>query len=302
MFLKRTITKNVNIMQLFKPKYACIHALTRKYYRTEQSSPEYSTINESEVSKFSQIANEWWSPNGPVKLLHTMNPLRISYIREQLKNKKIGDEVSSSSYHHHHPFRGLRMLDIGCGGGVLTEALVRLGGSVIGVDASDENIKIAKLQTKKDPILHGNLEYQCITAEKLLKQGETFDVVCAMEIIEHVNNPVEFLKACAGLVKPGGGYLFLSTISRTPLSYILTILLAENTFKIVPQGTHDFQKYLRPDELQKIIENIKNDDKWGKVIDITGIGLNPITSKWCKLPDWIPGKFDVNYFLTAQRI
>ncbi|CAG8448563.1 13104_t:CDS:2 [Rhizophagus irregularis] len=273
MFLKRTITKNVNIMQLFKPKYACIHALTRKYYRTEQSSPEYSTINESEVSKFSQIANEWWSPNGPVKLLHTMNPLRISYIREQLKNKKIGDE-----------------------------ALVRLGGSVIGVDASDENIKIAKLHAKKDPILHGNLEYQCITAEKLLKQGETFDVVCAMEIIEHVNNPVEFLKACAGLVKPGGGYLFLSTISRTPLSYILTILLAENTFKIVPQGTHDFQKYLRPDELQKIIENIKNDDKWGKVIDITGIGLNPITSKWCKLPDWIPGKFDVNYFLTAQRI
>jgi 2-polyprenyl-6-hydroxyphenyl methylase/3-demethylubiquinone-9 3-methyltransferase len=92
--------------------------------------------------------------------------------------------------------------------------------------------------------------------------------------------------------------LFLSTISRTPLSYILTILLAENTFKLVPQGTHDFQKYLRPDELQRIVEK---DDKWGKVIDITGIGLNPITSKWYKVPDWIPGKLDVNYLLTAQR-
>ncbi|GES92888.1 3-demethylubiquinone-9 3-O-methyltransferase [Rhizophagus clarus] len=305
MFLKRTITSNTSIMQLFKPKCACIYASTRKYYRTEQSnsSPKYSTINESEVSKFSQLANEWWSPNGPMKLLHTMNPLRVSYIREQLRKnnyKKIGDDVSSS-YHDHHPFRGLRMLDIGCGGGVLTEALVRLGGSVIGVDASDESINIAQLHARKDPSLHGNLKYQCITAEKLLEQGETFDVVCAMEIIEHVNNPAEFLKACAGLVKARGGHLFLSTISRTPLSYILTILLAENTLKIVPQGTHDFQKYLRSDELQEIIEGIKNDDKWGKVIDITGIGPNPITSKWYKLPDWIPGKLDVNYLLTAQR-
>ncbi|RIA82085.1 S-adenosyl-L-methionine-dependent methyltransferase [Glomus cerebriforme] len=313
MSLIRTVTSG---RQLFKPKYSNIYGLNRKYYRAEQtnssnpssSPPEYSTINESEVSKFGQLANEWWSPNGPLKLLHTMNQLRISYIREQLiKNnyKGVGDDVSSSLYHnHHHPFRGLRMLDIGCGGGVLTEALVRLGGSVVGADASDESIKIAQLHAKKDPSLHiipGNLKYQCITAEKLLEQGEMFDVVCAMEIIEHVNNPMEFLKACAGLVKPGGGHLFLSTISRTPLSYLLTILLAENIFNLVPQGTHDFQKYLRPDELQKVVEEKNNDDQWGKVKDITGIGLNPITGKWYKLPDWIPGKLDVNYLLTAQR-
>ncbi|CAI2171476.1 1139_t:CDS:2 [Funneliformis geosporum] len=313
--LSQIITSN---RQFFKPK--CVIICTRKYYSTEQtkssisppSPSNYSTIDESEVSKFNQIANEWWSPNGPVKLLHSMNPLRVSYIREQLGKStfRVGDNgVKDNSYgkasqpalsHYHPPFKGLRILDIGCGGG----ALVRLGGSAIGADASDENIKIAQLHARKDPSLHigpGSLEYRCITAEKLLEQGERFDVVCAMEIIEHVNNPTEFLKACAGLVKPGGGHLFLSTISRTPLSYFLTIVLAENLFKLVPQGTHDFQKYLRPKELQNVVEEIKNDDKCAKVKDITGIGLNPITGTWFKLPNWMPGSLDVNYLFTAQR-
>ncbi|CAG8558775.1 13197_t:CDS:2 [Funneliformis mosseae] len=292
----------------------CLHTEQTQSPNSPPSPSNYSTIDKSEVSKFSQLANEWWSPNGPVKLLHSMNPLRISYIREQLGKNTFGvgdNDVKDNPYgkasqsplvsHHHLPFKGLRILDIGCGGGVLTEALVRLGGSAIGADASDENIKIAQLHARKDPSLHigpGSLEYRCITAEKLLEQGETFDVVCAMEIIEHVINPAEFLKACAGLVKPEGGHLFLSTISRTPLSYFLTILLAENLFKLVPQGTHDFQKYLRPDELQNVIEN---EDKYAKVKDITGIGLNPITGTWYKLPNWMPGSSDVNYLLTAQR-
>ena len=112
---------------------------------------------------------------------------------------------------------------------------------------------------------------------------------------------IDFLTSKYFNKKPGGGHLFLSTISRTPLSYILTILLAENIFGLVPQGTHDFQKYLRPDELQKAVEETKSDKKWGQVRDITGTGLNPITGKWFKLPDWVPGSQDVNYLLSAQR-
>ncbi|RIB06298.1 S-adenosyl-L-methionine-dependent methyltransferase [Gigaspora rosea] len=298
------------------------------------SSSQYSTINEPEIIKFSQLAKEWWSPNGPVKLLHSMNPLRVSYIRQQLskydkeklkKGQESGYETTSA-YDDQIPFKNLRILDIGCGGGVLSESLVRLGASVVGADASLENIQIAKLHARKDPSLYsgpGILEYKCITAEKLLENGESFDIVCAMEIIEHVNHPVEFLKACAGLVKPGG-HLFLSTISRTPLSYVLTILLAERVFRIVPNGTHDFNNYLRPDELQQIIERIPNNNvdnsntgtidnaegvdkkkssEWGQITDITGIGVNPITGKWFEFNHWVPRRIqlDVNYLLTAKR-
>ncbi|CAG8728392.1 14796_t:CDS:2, partial [Racocetra persica] len=268
-----------------------------------------------------------------------MNPLRISYIRKQL-SKHNNEELNkgqenkyetASSCDDQIPFKDLRILDIGCGGGVLSESLVRLGASVVGADASPENIQIARLHARKDPRLYsgpGTLEYRCITAEKLVEKGESFDVVCAMEVIEHVNYPAEFLKACAELVKPGG-HLFLSTISRTPLSYILTILLAERIFKIVPNGTHDFKNYLRPDELQHVIEQVPNNSnvgdlnsevvgnhkegdksiqgrkfgKWGHVTDITGIGVNPITGKWFEFNHWVPRRIqlDVNYLLTAKR-
>ncbi|CAG8690200.1 26841_t:CDS:2 [Dentiscutata erythropus] len=285
----------------------------------DPSSSQYSTINEPEILKFNQLAKEWWSPNGPVKLLHSMNPLRVSYIRQQLskhnneeklKNVQEGGYETSSSYDDRIPFKNLRILDIGCGGGVLSESLVRLGASVLGADASPENIHIARLHARKDPGLYsgpGTLKYKCVPAEKLLENGESFDIVCAMEIIEHVNHPVEFLKACAGLVKPGG-HLFLSTISRTPLSYVLTILLAERVFGIVPNGTHDFNNYLKPDELQQIIDRIPDNDnsddsKWGHVTDITGIGVNPITGKWFEFNHWVPRRIqlDVNYLLTAKR-
>ncbi|CAG8832783.1 29166_t:CDS:2, partial [Gigaspora margarita] len=293
------------------------------------SSSQYSTINEPEILKFSQLAKEWWSPNGPVKLLHSMNPLRVSYIRQQLSkyNKeklKKGQESgyeTISAYDDQIPFKDLRILDIGCGGGVLSESLVRLGASVVGADASLENVQIARLHARKDPSLYsgpGILEYECITAEKLLEKKESFDIVCAMEIIEHVNHPVEFLKACAGLVKPGG-HLFLSTISRTPLSYILTILLAERIFRIVPNETHNFNNYLRPNELQQIIEQIPNNNvnnsnidmvnstekvnksvyrrkssEWGHITDITGIGVNPITGKWFEFNHWVPRRIQLD--------
>ncbi|RHZ45262.1 hypothetical protein Glove_682g12 [Diversispora epigaea] len=300
------------------------------------SDSKFSTINEEEVLKFSQLSKEWWSPNGPVKLLHSMNPLRVLYMRRQYLehkpnvnfklNKNFNDfnDVENSKF----PFKGLRILDMGCGGGLLSESLVRLGASVVGADASSENIQIAKIHSFKDPRLHsgpGNLEYRCITAEKLLEQEESFDIVCAMEIIEHVNNPIEFLRTCIGLVKPGGGHLFLSTISRTPLSYFLTILLAEKVFKIIPSGTHDFNNYIKPDEIQAIIQEIKTNkdsnnernnetisknvsgnfsERWGFVTDIIGIGLNPITGKWFEFYKWIPTRIqlDVNYIITAKRI
>ncbi|CAG8447161.1 8335_t:CDS:2 [Acaulospora morrowiae] len=278
----------------------------------DPSSSKFSTVNEAEILKFSQLAEEWWSPNGPVKLLHSMNPLRVAYMRRQYS------KCSEERGENHFPFKGLRILDIGCGGGVLAESLSRLGGSVVGADASWENIQIAKSHALKDPMLHlgpGKLEYRCITAEKLLEQGEIFDIVCAMEIIEHVNNPLEFLRTCAGMVKAGGGHLFLSTISRTPLSYFLTILLAEKILGVVPNGTHDFSGYIRPDEIQQEVQNLKADndnnatndshasERWGAVTDVTGIGLNPITGRWFEFYKWVPKRIqlDVNYLLTARR-
>ncbi|CAJ0757695.1 17763_t:CDS:2 [Entrophospora sp. SA101] len=201
------------------------------------------------------MAQEWWSYNGPIKLLHSMNPLRVSYIQKQLtKHHSISTNynISHDNNNDYLPFKGLRILDVGCGGGLLSESLVRLGASVLGVDASSENIKIAKLHSLKDPKLFsgpGNLEYQCITAEELVNNGELFDIVCAMEIIEHVNNPIQFIDSSKR------GFLFLSTISRTPLSYLLTIILAQNILKLVPNETHDFNKYIRHDELTNMIEN-----------------------------------------------
>ncbi|CAJ0640394.1 14311_t:CDS:2 [Entrophospora sp. SA101] len=232
------------------------------------------------------MAQEWWSYNGPIKLLHSMNPLRVSYIQKQLtKHHSISTNynISHDNNNDYLPFKGLRILDVGCGGGLLSESLVRLGASVLGVDASSENIKIAKLHSLKDPKLFsgpGNLEYQCITAEELVNNGELFDIVCAMEIIEHVNNPIQFIDS-------------------------------------LPNETHDFNKYIRHDELTNMIENVSHNNNndndvypnshnhnnmWGKVVDVTGIGLNPITGKWFELVKSLPLNLHVNYFITAKRI
>ncbi|CAG8707960.1 10162_t:CDS:2, partial [Ambispora leptoticha] len=316
---------------LFIPNNRSIHSTTLLWQENIQDSSERqhknfsSTVNATELEKFNNLSNEWWSSNGSLKLLHRMNGFRIPYIKNQLlKTQKPNQDENS----HIYPLRGFKILDIGCGGGILSEPLARLGATVIGADASSQGIEVAKLHAKKDPALFigpGSLDYRCTTVEQLLKEENEsrFDLVCAMEIIEHVDDSKEFIKACAGLVKPDGGQLIVSTISRTPISYLLTILIAENFLRIVPEKTHDYLKYIMPEELQDTIESDYNsymhDDDDGlrvtgisfkgndpkkdvlRVTDITGVWYNLATKEWVEFDEKNHLRFSVNYFMTAEK-
>ncbi|ORX54627.1 ubiquinone biosynthesis O-methyltransferase [Hesseltinella vesiculosa] len=236
--------------------------------RHYSSSQGFTTIDAAEVKKFSAISDEWWEPHGAFGMLQLLNPPRVAYVRDRLGK-------SDTSL----PFQHLKMLDIGCGGGLLSESLVRLGGQVVGADASENNIKMAKLHARKDPQLWrgpGSLDYRHTTAEDLLAAKEQFDVVMAMEIIEHVNQPLQFLQTCGQLTRPGGS-LFLSTMSRTPLAYALTVFLAEKVFGMVHDGTHDWSKYIKTQELTDAIESFG--DEW-HVKDIRGIAWDPLGRRW----------------------
>ncbi|KAG0232211.1 Hexaprenyldihydroxybenzoate methyltransferase, mitochondrial [Actinomortierella wolfii] len=228
-------------------------------------------------------------------MLHLMNPPRIRYIRNRL-------EATGALKHHHlssteahaesntkfstsrFPLQGLRILDVGCGGGLLSEALARLGAHVTGVDASNENVQMARIHGQKDPLLNGkdgpgSLQYLHSSAEKLVDEGRQFDVVCSMEVIEHVDNPAGFLQCLGQLVRPGGD-LLLSTISRTPFAYFMTIWSAEHLLRMVPVGTHHYDKYIRPEELAKGVRDLTG----CVVLDIQGIGFNPLAGQWQLLP------------------
>ncbi|KAI8072507.1 S-adenosyl-L-methionine-dependent methyltransferase [Gongronella butleri] len=241
--------------------------VSRSATRCLSSGAGVTTIDAAEIKKFSAISEEWWDPHGAFGMLQLLNPPRVAYVRERL-----GVDAPL-------PFKNLRMLDIGCGGGLLSESLVRLGGHVVGADASQNNIKMAKLHARKDPQLWrgpGSLDYRHTTAEDLLAAQEQFDVVLAMEIIEHVNQPLHFLETCASLTRPGGS-MFLSTMSRTPLAYALTVVLAEKVLGMVHDGTHDWSKYIKSRELCDAIEAF--DDAW-TVKDVRGISWDPIGRRW----------------------
>ncbi|KAF8966243.1 S-adenosyl-L-methionine-dependent methyltransferase [Flammula alnicola] len=211
-----------------------------------------SSVNDDEIAHFSKLSSEWWDERGEFSFLHKMNPVRMQFIRDKLlevaqdENPELGSEGGEV-------LRGLDVLDIGCGGGLLSESLARMGANTLGIDASESNIAIASLHASVDPKLSpptssSNLSYLHGPAEALLVQPKRYDVVCSMEVLEHVENPAEFLSTCAQLVKPGG-HLFMSTISRTPLAYALTILLAEDVLRQVSSGTHTYSKFIKPSEL-----------------------------------------------------
>ncbi|KAI9478415.1 MAG: S-adenosyl-L-methionine-dependent methyltransferase [Benjaminiella poitrasii] len=271
-----------------------------RLYTTLNNKPDFSTVNKAEVQKFSDKAAEWWDPSGEFSMLQLLNPPRVSYVRDQLVGKD--SEAAKSG----KPFKGIRMLDIGCGGGLLSESLVRLGGDVVGADASYDNIQMAKLHARKDPSLWrgpGKLEYRNTTAEDILMGGELFDVVLAMEIIEHVDQPLEFLRTCTRLARPGGD-LFLSTMSRTPVAYALTVLLAEKVLRMVHDGTHDWHKYIKSRELREAIESFG--DEWD-VKDVRGISWDPFSRQW-KIAErngvvGIGGyeSLEINYIMRASR-
>ena len=203
-----------------------------------------NTINKKEIEKFSKIAEEWWDTEGKFKPLHKFNPIRISYIKDNICNTLKIDKKQK-------PLENVKILDIGCGGGLLTEPLHRLGAEVVGIDASDKNINVAKLHAKKNNL---NIKYYCSSPETF-GTAEKFDVILNMEIVEHVEDIDFFLEASAKLLKKNG-IMFIATLNKTLKSYLFAIIGAEYILRWLPIGTHEWEKFVKPDDLINILKNI----------------------------------------------
>ena len=222
-----------------------------------------TSVNKKEIDKFSKMANEWWDPEGKFKPLHRFNPTRIKYIKENIINNfKLKNKF--------RPLSGINILDIGCGGGLLSEPMSRMGAKVTGIDASYKNIKIAKLHSKKNKL---KINYLCSSPEKL-KFKKKFDVVLNMEIVEHVEDIDFFLKSCSKLLKKNG-LMFVATINKTLKSYIFAIVGAEYVLRWIPIGTHEWEKFVKPEDLKKIL--MKYDLSLNK---LEGMNFNIIKDEW----------------------
>ena len=241
---------------------------------------DMTTINKEEIQKFSNLAEEWWDVKGKFKPLHMFNPIRIEYITEKLKYH-FNIESNDDNF-----LDKINILDIGCGGGLISEPLARLGGSVTGIDASEKNIKVAKTHAKKN-----NLKIQYLnTSPEKLEVDEKFDVILNLEIVEHVENVNLFLRSCNKLLKKNG-IMFTATLNRTLTSYVKAIIGAEYILRWLPIGTHDWNKFIKPEELEKLL----SEEKF-KTIDIKGLKFNPITSKWKRSDD-----LSVNYIISSKK-
>jgi 2-polyprenyl-6-hydroxyphenyl methylase/3-demethylubiquinone-9 3-methyltransferase len=240
-----------------------------------------STIDEAEVARFSALAAEWWDPRGKMAPLHKFNPVRIGYVRDQAAARFDRDPKRLDS------MKGLRILDIGCGGGILCEPLARLGATMTGVDPSGTNIEAAKAHAGQSGL---SIDYRCSTAEQLAEQGEQFDLVLAMEVVEHVTDVPLFVASCASLVKPGG-LMIAATLNRTLKSFALAIVGAEYILRWLPVGTHRWDKFVTPNELEIAMEQ-----SGLRVIHEQGVIYNLIADRWQLSSDT-----DVNYMLTAER-
>jgi 2-polyprenyl-6-hydroxyphenyl methylase / 3-demethylubiquinone-9 3-methyltransferase len=222
-----------------------------------------SSINKKEIEKFSKMATEWWDPNGKFKPLHKFNPIRIKYIKENIINDfKLKNKIK--------PLEKINILDIGCGGGLLSEPMQKLGANVIGIDASIKNIKIAKLHAKKNKL---KINYLCSSPEKL-KINKKFDVILNMEIVEHVEDVNFFLKSCSKLLKQNG-LMFVATINKTLKSYMFAIVGAEYILRWLPVGTHEWEKFIKPEDLKNIL---KKDNLILNKLD--GMHFNIIKDEW----------------------
>ena len=222
-----------------------------------------NTINKKEIEKFSKIAEEWWDPHGKFKPLHKFNPIRISYIKESIIDSfKLKEKVK--------PLEKVKILDIGCGGGLLSEPMSRLGAEVTGIDASDKNIEIAKFHAKKDNL---NIKYICASPEKL-NTNTKFDVILNMEIVEHVKNVDFFLQSCSKLLRKNG-IMFVATINKTLKSYFFAIIGAEYILRWLPIGTHEWDKFVKPNELVKILKKYDL-----KLDSLDGMKFNLLKDEW----------------------
>jgi 2-polyprenyl-6-hydroxyphenyl methylase/3-demethylubiquinone-9 3-methyltransferase len=248
---------------------------------TSQAQPR-SSIDPAEVERFSRIAAEWWDPKGKFAPLHRFNPVRLGFIRDQALHRFQRDPAAR------RPFEGLRLLDIGCGGGLLSEPMSRLGFEVTGVDASERNIGTASAHAAEQGL---PIDYRCSTAEDLLAAGVgPFDVVLNMEVIEHVADPGEYLRSCSRLLAPGG-LMIVATLNRTLKAFALAKVGAEYVLRWVPAGTHDWRKFLKPEELRGFLsgEPVIVDGPFGVVFD-------PMSGRWSQ-----SGDADVNYMMTVVR-
>ena len=241
-----------------------------------------ASIAAEEIDRFSQQAEDWWKPDGAFRPLHRLNPVRLEYIRDAACNHFNRNGQSRSS------FKGLKILDVGCGGGLLAEPMARLGGTVTGLDASDTTIAAAKRHAKISDL---DIDYQVSSVEELTEKKSRFDLITALEVIEHVADVDSFLAALAKLLKPHG-LLIMSTLNRTPKSFLLGIVAAEYILKWIPRGTHEWKKFIRPSELMlKLEENGLHTE------NLTGLVFNPLGDEF----ELSARDLDVNYMLSAHR-
>ena len=225
----------------------------------------HTTIDPAEVAKFEAMAAEWWNPEGKFKPLHLMNPCRLDYICNQIAAEYERDLTEPL------PFKGLRLLDIGCGGGLLSEPMARLGATVVGADAAARNIPVAQLHAETSGL---QIDYRFTTAEDLAAAGERFDVVLNMEVVEHVSDPLAYLTACQILLK-NQGLMICSTLNRNAKSFLMAIIGAEWVMRWLPKGTHDWAKFITPDELYALIKQAGLEP-----VDKKGMVFNPISWSW----------------------
>jgi|TARA_A100001015_G_scaffold314955_1_gene425641 2-polyprenyl-6-hydroxyphenyl methylase/3-demethylubiquinone-9 3-methyltransferase len=239
-----------------------------------------TTINKEEIQKFSKLADEWWDVNGKFKPLHMFNPIRIEYI---LKTTCDHFKINRNQ---NFPLKNLRILDIGCGGGLISEPMCRLGAKVTGIDASEKNIKIAKTHSNEN-----NLEIIYLNkSPEDMKNFNSFDIILNLEVVEHVDNIDLYLESCSKLLK-SNGLMFTATINRTLISYIKAIVGAEYILRWLPIGTHDWNKFFKPEEIEQKISNLNFQTK-----DVSGLEFNPLTRKWKRSND-----LSVNYIITGIK-
>lgn len=240
-----------------------------------------TTVDPREVERFAALAAEWWNPRGKMRVLHKFNPVRLAWLREKII-AHFGRDPRAI-----RPLEGLRLVDIGCGGGLISEPLARMGASVVGIDPAERNVGTAALHAQESGV---TVDYRATTAEALADAGERFDVVLAMEVVEHVADMGLFLARAAEMVKPGG-LMFAATLNRTKRSFALAIVGAEYVLGWLPRGTHDWNKFVTPDELAAALE------AGGlSVVDREGVVFNPLADEWRRSSD-----LSVNYMMMAER-
>ena len=239
-----------------------------------------TTINKEEIQKFSKLADEWWDVNGKFKPLHMFNPIRIEYITDKIKQHF---KINADNLNY---LKGLNILDIGCGGGLISEPMARLGGRVTGIDASEKNIKVAKIHAKKNGL---KINYLNKSPEEL-ENKDKFDIILNLEIVEHVDNVGLYIESCYNLLKKDG-LMFTATLNRSFMSYLKAIIGAEYIMRWLPIGTHDWNKFLKPEELEKQLQ-----DKKFSIVEIKGLEFNPLLNKWRK-----SNNLSVNYIIASSK-